>query len=127
MRQLFRFSAIGTAAFVVDTAVLYFARDALGLGLYTGRLCSYLVAATFTWALNRRFTFEDTGAPKTRQWLQFLAANAIGGVLNYATYAVLTLFVSIVHEHPVFGVAAGSLVGLTFNFAASRAWVFRRK
>ncbi len=59
--QFLRFAVIGTAAFVVDTAVLYCALWA-GLGLYSGRAVSYLVAATFTWYGNRRITFCEPRA-----------------------------------------------------------------
>jgi putative flippase GtrA len=125
-RQLLRFAVIGAVAFVVDASVLLVARDVVGLGLYLGRLCSFLIAATFTWALNRRFTFADEDTPRVSQWGRFLAANAVGGVVNYAVYAVLVTLVPVVSAYPVLGVAAGSLAGLLFNFTASKKWVFRK-
>jgi putative flippase GtrA len=60
------------------------------------------------------------------QWGRFLAANALGGVVNYAVYAVLVTLVPVVAAYPVLGVAAGSLAGLVFNFTASKKWVFRK-
>jgi putative flippase GtrA len=125
-RQLLRFTAIGAVAFVVDASVLLVARNVLGLGLYLGRVCSFLIAATFTWALNRRFTFADADTPPVSQWGRFLAANAVGGGVNYAVYAVLVTLVPVVAAYPVLGVAAGSLAGLVFNFTASKKWVFRK-
>ena len=126
-QQLLRFAAIGTLAFLVDTAALYFALGVLGLDKYAGRILSFLTAATFTWAMNRRFTFpEARGAPMARQWLEFLAANGVGGLVNYGVYALLVTYVDRVAAYPVLGVAAGSLAGMSFNFGASRGWVFRR-
>lgn len=125
--EFVRFAAVGTAAFVVDTAVLYLALWA-GLGLYSGRVVSYLVAATFTWYGNRRFTFVSHahGAPAvTAEWARFLLANLIGGAVNYATYALLISSLLIARTHPVLGVAAGALAGLTVNFIASKFVVFR--
>ena len=127
-QQLVRFAAIGTLAFLVDASTLYFALGVLGLDKYSGRVLSFLVAATFTWAMNRRFTFpEARDAPMARQWLEFLAANGVGGLVNYGVYALLVTYVDVVAAHPVLGVAAGSLAGMTFNFGASRGWVFRRR
>jgi len=124
--EFLRFGIVGTAGFLVDTAALYAALHALGLGLYGGRVFSYLVAATFTWAMNRRFTFKDAAAQSAAgQWGKFVAANAVGAVVNYATYAALVTYVSIVAAYPVLGVAAGSIAGLVFNFAASKRFVFR--
>jgi putative flippase GtrA len=82
-RQFLSFAVVGVAGFIVDTIALYAALG-LGLGLYGGRAVSFLVAATFTWAMNRRFTFpaRDRERP-ARQWLKFLAANSLGAVVNY--------------------------------------------
>lgn len=122
--QLLRFSAVGVVGFAVDTAVLYAALG-LGAGLYTGRLASYLTAATVTWALNRRFTFrESRSAHLATEWTRFLAVNSVGGTVNYIAYAALVTTLPFVTANPWLGVAAGSLAGLAVNFTLSRRMVF---
>ncbi len=97
------------------------------MGPYLGRIPSYLVAATTTWALNRRFTFADRrGGNAFAELARFLAANSLGGVLNYGTYVLLVSWSHFVHDMPVLGVAAGSLVGMTSNYVLSHRLVFRR-
>ena len=91
LRQFFVFGVIGTAGFVVDTSVLYLAMGFMGLDHYSGRVVSWFVAATFTWAMNRRFTFSDS-RPPFRQWLAFLASNAVGGLVNFGIYAAMVTF-----------------------------------
>lgn len=126
-RQFLRFSAVGVAGFAIDALILYFAIHQLGAGLYLGRLLSYITAATFTWALNRRYTFKDKRDRKmAREWVKFLAANAVGGLINYAVYAVLVDRIDLVATWPVIGVAAGSVAGLIANFSLSRHFVFNR-
>lgn len=125
VRQFLWFFAVGAAGFVVDTAALYAALAFLGSGLYLGRVISYLAAASATWALNRRFTFrEHRSERRLGEWGRFLAANAVGGLVNYATYAVLVATQPVVTAYPVLGVAAGSLAGLVVNFTLSRRLVF---
>jgi putative flippase GtrA len=124
--QFLRFALIGAAGFVVDSAALMAAITFGGLDRYTARLVSWFVAATFTWACNRRFTFSDT-RPPLRQWLAFLAANAVGGAVNYAVYAALVTAIDTFARQPVLGVAAGAVAGLFFNFVASKWVVFRRE
>lgn len=126
-QQLLRFTIVGAAGFFVDAGALLLATNLLSLGLYSGRVFSYLCAATFTWICNRRFTFTgpDERHPLV-QWLRFLAANAIGGAVNYGVYAALVTFTAVGAAWPVIGVAAGSAAGLVFNFAASKFWVFKR-
>lgn len=123
--QFLRFGVVGAGGFLVDTAVLYLALWA-GAGLYAGRVVSYVGAASFTFLLNRAWTFR--GAPKRhagRQWALFLVVNLIGFALNYGTYAVLVAVSPLAAAHPVLGVAAGSIAGLGGNFLASRRFVFR--
>jgi putative flippase GtrA len=124
--QFLRFALVGVGGFIVDTAALYAVMKAFGLGLYAGRVFSYLVAATFTWAANRYFTFKQTDpSPALYQWAKFLAANGIGALMNYGIYAVMVTFVAFAATYPVVGVAAGALAGLAFNFNASKRWVFK--
>ncbi|MEE4537500.1 MAG: GtrA family protein [Erythrobacter sp.] len=121
-----RFAFVGALGFVVDVAALYTA-FALGLGLYLGRIASYLVAATFTWAANRWFTFHSMQAPSAGEWLRFLTANAGGGFVNYLCYVLLVMTGPSFLANPVIAVAAGSLAGLIFNYAASERFVFGRR
>lgn len=125
-REFLRFVMVGAAGFFVDAGALMVATTALGLGLYSGRVFSYLCAATFTWILNRRFTFAKTDEVAVIQWLRFLGANALGGAVNYGVYAALVTFSAVAAATPVLGVAAGSAAGLIFNFLVSKYWVFRR-
>ena len=126
-RQFLCFAGVGTIGFLVDAGVLYLVLSTTGLGFYFGRLISYLAAATVTWALNRRYTFQDS-APrgKARQWARFLAVNAGGGLANYAIYSLLVFQFAFFREWPVLAVGAGSLTGLAINFTASKFLVFNK-
>jgi putative flippase GtrA len=82
-------------------------------------------AVTFTWAMNRWFTFAGADPRRgTAQWGCFVAANGVGALVNYGTYAALVALVPLVAARPVLGVAAGSVAGLVFNFTLSKLWVF---
>ena len=125
-QQLVRFSIVGALGFLVDAGVLHLLIAGAGGDLYVSRLFSFLAAASFTWAMNRRFTFGDTDHRTGRQWARFIAVNAVGGAVNYTVYAVLVATQPMVAAVPVLGVAAGSLAGLAVNFTASRTLVFGR-
>jgi len=90
----------------------------------TGRLVSFLGAATFTWYMNRKFTFQSRNRDLLREWCHFLLVNSGGGLVNLVTYAVLIGLVPLVQAFPVIGVAVGSLAGLLFNFTLSHRFVF---
>jgi putative flippase GtrA len=123
--QFLRFTLIGAAGFLIDTIVLYLAMAYLGAGHYSGRALSYVVAASSTWALNRRFTFyAQRSKNRLAEWAKFFTANAAGGIANYVVYATLVASSPLVADWPILGVAAGSIAGLIINFNLSRRVVF---
>lgn len=123
--QFGKFGLVGVVGFLVDTAVVY-AVLSFGVEFFAARIPSFLAAATTTWALNRAFTFRGArDEPLHVQWAKFLAANAVGGVINYAVSVGLEAAFLVVETHPVIAVAAGSVAGMFFNFAASKHLVFK--
>lgn len=137
-RQFLTFALIGVGGLLVDMAALFVAMHLLMLDPYGGRVFSYLMAATFTWYMNRRYTFIGVSRRAAiRQWARFIAANAVGAMVNYAVYvlvlktgpvvvAAVGLWPELVASLlPYAGVAAGSVSGLVFNFVLSKKLVFR--
>lgn len=123
--ELLRFTTVGGLGFFVDAGSLRIALI-LGLGPWVGRLFSYLAAATFTYFLNRAWTFRDrAGAGGARQWARFLLFNFGGFLANYGVYAVLLTQFETVARWPEIGVGVGALAGLVVNFSLSRRFVFK--
>lgn len=127
--KFLRFALVGAAGFVVDAIVLALGLRVVGLNKYTARVFSFLCAASFTWAANRRFTFPEAAASRgrAREWARFLSVNAVGGLVNYGVYAVLVAFAAAPFSNPFLALGVGSLAGLAFNFFGSKFFVFHGK
>ncbi|UUX49597.1 GtrA family protein [Nisaea acidiphila] len=123
--QFLSFAVVGALGFLVDATALQLFLNVAGLDLYSARIGSFLVAVTFTWAMNRHFTFASDDPRLLREWFRFLSANSLGAGVNLGTYGILVWAIPIVAAHPVLGVAAGSIAGLAVNFLGSRFFVFR--
>lgn len=127
-QPLLRFAMVGAAGMPVDWGILQ-AMVHWGTGPYWGRVISWLGAASFTWAGNRWFTFPARRArglvPGAREWLRFLAANAVGGLVNVGLYSVLVRFAPPPFSDLTVALVCGVGLGLVFNFALSRVLVFR--
>jgi putative flippase GtrA len=124
LRQFLRFGTVGAGGFIVDTATVYSLRT--WVGLYVSGAVAYVTAATFNWGLNRIWTFRGRGSGAMhRQWALFLAANALGFMLNRGTYFILITVSSFCYAYPVVAIAAGVAVGMLLNFYLSRTVVFR--
>jgi putative flippase GtrA len=122
--QFARFSIVGAAGFVVDTATVYGLRYTLGL--YGAGMVAYITAASGNWALNRIWTFRGQGnGPPHRQWAMFMLTNLVGFTLNRGTYVLLVTCLTAAADQPVIATAAGAVAGRFVNFGLSRRLVFR--
>jgi putative flippase GtrA len=123
--RFLRFAAVGVVAAGVDMAAVELAVRLLGLDLYSARVLSYLCAATAAWWLNRRIAFADRSSNnRLAEWARYLAANLLGGLINYGVYAVLVTALPVFAAHPFLAVGVGSLAGMMANFAMSQRFVF---
>jgi putative flippase GtrA len=127
--RFLRFAIVGTGGFVVDESVLALMHSAFGLDPFTSRAISIVTAMTFTWWGNRTLTFREHAASGSGkvvwEWLRFMAANTLGALANYATYAALVHFAPAPANNAYLAVVAGVGIGLIFNFTLSRRFVFR--
>jgi len=115
------FGIVGAIGFIVDVTVLYSFIYIFGL------VFSYLFAATATWYLNRNITFiESISSNPFKEWVYFLIANSIGGVINFAVYTMVILYIPDTIFSPFIGVALGSISGMVFNFFISKTFIFKK-
>jgi putative flippase GtrA len=126
--SILRFAVIGALGMPVDWLVLQLMVH-WGTGPYLGRVLSWFCAASFTWAGNRYFTFAATRARSlagtAKEWLRFLAANAVGGLVNVGLYSVLVRFAPPPFNNLTVALMLGVLLGLVFNFTLSKKVVFK--
>jgi putative flippase GtrA len=128
IRKFILFGIAGGAGFVVDTAVLYLVKGTLGP--YGGRVVSFFVAVVATWLINRSFAFKSQRVehlPIWREFLHYLGAMILGGVVNFAVYAALVAAIPLFAEYLVLAVAGGVAAGMGVNFLLADRLVFRRK
>jgi len=119
VKRFLRFCVVGTLAYLVDAGVLLALVHGAGLNPYVGRVASFLAAASFTWWLNRHWTFEVKRAPTKAEWMAYVSLMVAGAAVNYATYAAAITWWALAREQLWIGVALGSIAGLGVNFLSS--------
>lgn len=128
-----RFACVGGTIAVIDAGLLYLLKDLPGFNVYTARLVSYFAAMCTGYVLNRYFTFHHLARSRAlwQELLRFFSVHAAGGVLNFAVYALIVTLAewygaagTVALLAPLFGVWAGGVVGMCFNFLLSRKLVF---
>jgi putative flippase GtrA len=127
--SILRFAVIGTLGVPVDAGILWLMTHRAGLDPYSGRAVSWMVAVTFTWTGNRYFTFAAKRARGltriAREWMHFVAANMVGGLVNVGLYATLVRYAPPPVNNLYIAMVCGILAGLVFNFTLSKKMVFK--
>ncbi len=125
-RKIILFALAGCAGFIVDATTVVLLRHWTGLDLVSAKGVGFSLAVTVTWALNRRFAFAQRAeSPLFQEWLRYVWANGLGGLVNNGVYLVAVFGFEDLAQHPALAVALGSLAGMFFNYATSNWWVFR--
>ena len=128
LRRLAIFSMVGVVGFVVDAGVLQLLVLGLAWDRYSGRLISFLFAATATWLLNRRYTFRGPRKHSLGvEWARYILAMSGGFACNFCAYSALVYFFNVDRQWLILAVAAGSVAGLGVNYTASHYWVYRHQ
>ena len=120
--QLGRFCVVGAVGYGINLGV-YAALINAGLHYLSAAVCSFLVAVTSNYTLNRYWTFRDQRGHVGVQGMRFfvVALAALG-----ANLAVLELLVSAGMSE--FGGQAIAIIVVTpLNFVGNKLWSFRRR
>jgi len=119
--QLGKFCAVGAVGYGINLAV-YAALLQAGLHFLLAATCSFLVAVTSNYTLNRHWTFRDRRAGVAAQGMRFFAVSlaSLG-----ANLLVLDLLIAIGAGKFV-GQAVAIVLVTPLNFIGNKLWSFRR-
>jgi len=120
--QLTQFLVVGGLGTIVNLVVLTNLM-ALRIPVQIAVATAILVAMTFNFVLNRRFSFSlSRGGSWPRQFVSFVAASSFAALINYGT---TLLALGQITVRPQIAALLGIAAGTMFNFVASRYLVFR--
>jgi len=125
LNQFLRFCVVGVVGFVIDAGILQSLVSGIGANLYLARIISFLVAASATWLMNRRYTFEVEHVATHSEWVRYITIMVLGALVNYGAFAISIAVWDLARVQPWLGVAVGSIAGLGVNFMSSRLLLFR--
>lgn len=121
-RQLAKFCAVGAIGYVINLAVYH---TLLGEGLHylAAATCSFLVAVTSNYTLNRLWTFRAHRAGVAAQGMRFFLVSlaALG-----ANLLVLHLLVRYGGVEKFYANAIAIVLVTPLNFVGNKLWSFRR-
>lgn len=121
--QFVKFSLVGTSNTLVDFAVFSVLLYGFGLHYLSANVASFTTATTWSYILNRRWTFRARHGKVHVQYFKFILVSIVGLGLNTL---ILFLLVERAHLAKIIAKALAVLIVLGWNFPINRHWTFRR-
>ncbi|MCB1774736.1 MAG: GtrA family protein [Gammaproteobacteria bacterium] len=120
-----RYVLVGSIGFIIDAGLLAVLHYGVGWEVMASRFCSFAVAVTATWLLNRVITFADSRSHRLlAEWFRYTVVNVLGGGLNLAVFAGVMHLANSNIAQPMTAIVFSSLVALAFTYSANRWLVF---
>jgi putative flippase GtrA len=120
--QLAQFCIVGAAGYVVNLAV-YAALLHAGLHYLLAATCSFLVAVTTNYTLNRHWTFRDRRAGVAAQGMRFFLVSLVSlGANLVVLHVLITLGLG-----KLVGQAIAIVLVTPLNFVGNKLWSFRHR
>jgi putative flippase GtrA len=118
-----KFSLVGACATAIHYILLMAVVELAHLRVVFASTIGFVVAATVSYALNRRFTFESN-AKHAVALPKFLTVAILGAAMNAAVVGWFEAHTSI---HYLLAQVCATLAVLLWNFTVNALWTFRRE
>ena len=120
--QLAQFCVVGGVGFLVNLAV-YRTLVHHGVQFLVAAVCSFLVAVTSNYTLNRLWTFRENRGHVGVQGMRFFVVSVVALGMNLL---LLELIVGVAGVEKVVGQAIAIVLVTPLNFVGNKLWSFRR-
>jgi putative flippase GtrA len=123
LRQFFKFCIVGVFNTIIDYGVyLFFSRVILFYFLYAN-IVSVLVAMTFSFFVNKYWTFENKEKKMASQYLKFFLIAIVYFAIYNSIFFVCVFYLGI---FDLLSKLIAIAVGLFWNFFANKYWTFKK-
>jgi|SRR3989344_2314268 len=122
-RQFVKFCVVGVTNVVIDLGIYLLLTRVASWYFILASVCSFVVAVSWSFYWNRRWTFRMRGQAGTQQFTRFIITNASSGLFQVV---VLYLVVEAMHWYDLVGKAIVIVLGTFWNFTLTKFWAFRK-
>jgi len=122
MLQFVRFAIVGIFNTAIDYAVYLVLTRILGVYFLIANFVAVVVAMTFSFFVNKKWTFKNTSANIKSQYLKFAVINLGALILNnFFVY----IFVNYAHLYDLLAKFIVIVITLNWNFWLNKYWTFK--
>ncbi|MDP2630498.1 MAG: glycosyltransferase [Candidatus Uhrbacteria bacterium] len=117
-----KYALVGASSTIIDVGVLALLVEYGHLHLLVAAVISFCVAVGNGFFWNKRWTFQNTSAHLTRQYIKFFLTSLVGLGLNLLLLSFLVYFF---HLWYVIAKMVTTVAVFFWNFTANKFWTFR--
>jgi putative flippase GtrA len=143
VRQFAKFVLVGIMNTLVDLVILniemIITGIVIGIGYSVEKSVSFLFAVTFSYFINKYWTFQDKSKEgEGKKMSQFFLVSLVGMLINVTTATIVVTYLQIPINNIIhlsfltpklwgtLGALCGTAVGLLWNFIGYKLWVFKK-
>jgi len=121
--QFFKFCLVGASNLIISLLIYWLLTRFLFWHYIPASIVGFVIAVTWSFFINRKWTFKHQGDDHGRQYLTFVAANLIGMAINLA---LLAFFIEFLKIYDIAAQLICSVIVAFINFGLNRFWTFRK-
>ena len=121
-KQFIKFCLVGSTNLILDVFIYWFLTRVFDVYYMLAGVLSFVLVVTWSFLINRRWTFRHNGADTTSQYLKFFVVNVIVAILNLSS---LYIFVEWFDFYDLAVKLAAAVVMAFVNFGLNKFWTFR--
>ncbi|MDD4412726.1 MAG: GtrA family protein [Patescibacteria group bacterium] len=121
--KFLKFITTGGVGFLVDLAIVVFLVEVVKLNLYLANCCSFIVAVTVVFLINKFWTFKDSSEAYAKQYFKYFMVSLGGLAWNFL---LLNLFVDTLGIWYVYAKIIITVIVAFWNFFVNNYWTFKK-
>lgn len=124
IKEFIKFCLVGMTNLVIDMSVYYFLTRFLHLYYIVAGCISFVISVTWSFYINRKWTFRMAHDDSSSRYFKFFGANFISIVINLT---LLYLMVDFWHWHDITAKLITTVIVAFVNFSLNKYWTFSRE
>lgn len=121
LKEYVKFCLVGLTNLAIDLIIYWFFTRIVGLYYIVAAILSFVVAVSWSFYINRKWTFRHSGVNLRAQYVKFFIAN---GIAINIQLVLLYLLVDIGGIFDLFAKLITTVIVSVINFSLNKWWTF---
>lgn len=121
------FGCAGGGAAIINVGLLHLMVNYLDWSPLIAQPPCVVIAMTWSWWINRAYTFRVTKRPTIREYLEYMLSMLMASLTNYGVFFVCIVFVPLCQAYPEIALVPATIVSMFVTYFGAKLYVFAPK